>query len=61
MHIKIIERQLLESVVEFLDARNIDTSDSKKRQDTILNNGVIVSGGSFTAGTQAKTRTSVHM
>jgi hypothetical protein len=61
MYIKIIERQLLESIVEFLDARNIDTSDSKKRQDTILNNGVIVSDGSFLADSQAKTSTSVHM
>jgi hypothetical protein len=63
MYVKIIERQFLESIVEFLDVRNIDTSDLKRRQETILNNGVIVSGGAFTAGNlavgaQAKASTS---
>ena len=49
MYVKIIERQILESIVNFLDARNIDTTDLKERQETILNNGVIVTGGAFTA------------
>ena len=46
MYMKILERQILDSIIEFLDRRNIDTSDLKERQTTILNNGVIVSGGS---------------
>lgn len=49
MYVKIIEGQLLDTIISFLDARNIDTSDLKDRQETILNNGVIVSGGSFQA------------
>ena len=55
MGIKLVERAILDSVVEFLDDKNIDTSDLKERTSTILNNGVIVSGGyiradTFTAG-----------
>lgn len=50
MYLKIIERQFLESIVTFLDARNIDTNDLKARQEMILNNGIILTGGSFTAG-----------
>jgi len=46
MYVKIIERQLLESIIGFLDSKNIDTTDLKARQEMILNNGVIVSGGS---------------
>lgn len=48
MYVKIIQRQLLESIFNFLDSKNIDTTDLKARQETILNHGVIVSGGSFT-------------
>lgn len=44
MHLKILERQILDTIVRFLDARNIDTSDLKERQTTILNNGLVVSG-----------------
>jgi hypothetical protein len=44
MHLKILERQILDTIVRFLDARNIDTSDLKERQTTILNNGLLVSG-----------------
>ncbi len=47
MYVKTIERQLLESIINFLDSKNIDTADLKKRQETILNNGVIVSGGTI--------------
>jgi hypothetical protein len=59
MYLKLIERQILDSIINFLDAHNIDTSDLRARQDTILNNGVIVTGGSvkannFTVGKRAK-------
>ena len=59
MLVKIVEKQILDSIVDFLDEHNIDTSDLKSRQETILNNGVIVTGGSveaqnFTVGKQAK-------
>jgi len=60
MHLKILERQILDTIVRFLDARNIDTSDLKERQTTILNNGLVVSGSgtiqaeSMAVGTHAQ-------
>jgi len=59
MHMKIFEKQLLDYIVQFLDSKNIDTSELKERQTTILNNGVILSGGaikteSFAVGEKAK-------
>ena len=55
MGLKLVERSILDSIVGFLDEKNIDTSDLKERTSTILNNGVIVSGryikaDTFTAG-----------
>ena len=50
---KIIEKEVLDTLVEFLDVRNIDTSDLKDRQSTILNHGVIVQGGNIEAGSLA--------
>lgn len=46
---KIVERQLLDGLIEFLDDHGIDTSDLKERETAILNNGVIVTGGSIHA------------
>lgn len=59
MYAKIVERNILESIIDFLDSKNIDTTDLKERQTTILNTGLIVSGGSVSAeniavGTEAK-------
>jgi hypothetical protein len=48
-HVKTIEQCVFDAVVEFLDAHNIDTSDLRSRRSTVLNNGVIVSGGDFKA------------
>jgi hypothetical protein len=49
MYLKIIERQIIDGMVEFLESKNIDTSELKERQNTIFNNGMIVSGGSVQA------------
>ena len=49
MYVKIIEREMLDTIIEFLDDHNIDTSDIKERQTTILNQGVIVQGGDVQA------------
>jgi hypothetical protein len=49
MYVKIFEKQLLVAIKDFLDAHNIDTSDIKERQTTILNSGVIVQGGEVKA------------
>jgi hypothetical protein len=50
---KVIERELFDCIVAFLDARDIDTTDLKERESTILNNGVIVTGGSIQAESMA--------
>ena len=47
MYMKIVESQILDSIVDFLDKKNIDISDFKERQEVILNNGVLISGGEF--------------
>jgi len=41
---KVLERQIFDTIIRFLDARNIETADLKERQTTVLNSGVIVSG-----------------
>jgi hypothetical protein len=64
MHATIIERQILESMVEFLDKKNIDLIELKKQQTTILNNGVFMTGGTLNAenvavGDNAKAETTM--
>jgi hypothetical protein len=49
MNLKIIERQILDCIVQFLDGKNVDTSDLKESKDTILNHGVIIYGGNVQA------------
>jgi hypothetical protein len=46
---KILEREILDAIVVFLDAHGIDTSDLEERQTAVLNNGVIVTGGELRA------------
>jgi hypothetical protein len=53
MYVKLVQQRILDLIVEFLDERNIDTSDLKERTTSILNNGVIVSGGSVQAQSMA--------
>jgi hypothetical protein len=45
MNLKLLDQTLLNKVIEFLDEHNVDTSDLKERGNTILNSGVILSGG----------------
>lgn len=60
MYIKIIQSHVLEAIIDFLDSKNIDTTELKERQTTILNSGVIMSGsstinaGALGVGTQAQ-------
>ena len=49
MYIKILDREILDTLVEFLDEHNIDTSQMQAEKTTILNNGVIVQGGNVQA------------
>ncbi|HSM84341.1 MAG TPA: hypothetical protein VLS96_21810, partial [Nodosilinea sp.] len=59
MYLKSIEGRIVDGLSKFLDSKNIDTSDLKETKSTILNHGVMVSGGSIqaqnlTVGEQAK-------
>lgn len=49
MYLKIIERQIIDSLCDFLETKNIDISDLNNRRNAIFNNGVIISGGSIKA------------
>jgi len=49
MYFKVLEKNILDSILTFLEENNVDVSELKQRQSMILNNGVIVSGGSMTA------------
>jgi hypothetical protein len=58
MHVKTIEQNILDAIIDFLDNHGVDTASLRERQSTILNNGVIVTGGSihadnFAVGNQA--------
>ena len=46
---KVLEREILDSIVCFLDEHHIDTSEIKERKSTILNSGIIVQGGDVKA------------
>jgi hypothetical protein len=61
MYVKTLEQRLLDAIIQFLDEHNVDTSDLVERQTTILNNGVMLSGGTIQAeslavGTGARAR-----
>jgi hypothetical protein len=49
MLVKVIESRLLDTVIGFLDERNIDTSQLRSRQTVIQNWGIMFSGGSLNA------------
>jgi hypothetical protein len=49
MYARILEEEILNTVIEFLAAHNVDTSELKERSMTILNSGIIVQGGDVNA------------
>jgi hypothetical protein len=49
MYVKILEREILDTIITFLEDHNIDTSDIRERQTTITNSGIIVQGGDIEA------------
>ncbi len=53
MIIKVVEKQVIEGIIAFLQAHNIDTSDIRDQQEIILNEGVVVQGGQLKAGSVA--------
>ncbi|MGN9778924.1 hypothetical protein ACTMS0_24650 [Micromonospora sp. H33] len=52
-HLKVVERHVLAAILDFLDERGIDTAEFRTRQTTILNQGVIQTGGLSVVGNQA--------
>ncbi|MET0339878.1 MAG: hypothetical protein ABW252_02710 [Polyangiales bacterium] len=46
---KVLQREILDGLVDFLDQHGIDTTDLRDRQTTILNSGLIVQGGDVRA------------
>lgn len=44
MYMKIIEKRVFNFIEDFLQTKNIDTSEFKERETSILNNGIIVTG-----------------
>ena len=53
LNTKFIDRQVLDTIMDFLDSHNIDTSQFQEQRSMILNNGLLVSGGEFKAGSVA--------
>lgn len=53
MYSKIVEMELLDGLISFLDDHNIDTSDLKERETSIINQGIIVKSGDVKAKTLA--------
>jgi hypothetical protein len=53
MYVKILERTVLDTIVEILDRRGVDTAEIAERRSTIINNGIMMPGGSVQAGNLA--------
>ncbi|MFI5933120.1 hypothetical protein [Actinoplanes sp. NPDC051494] len=49
MHTKLIERRVLEALNAFLERHHIDTRSTRQQQVTIINSGVMMSGGTVNA------------
>jgi hypothetical protein len=49
MYVKVLERCVLDTIVEFLDGHDVDTTELTERRETIINNGIMVPGGSVKA------------
>jgi hypothetical protein len=61
---KIIEREILDAILTFLELHDIDTTELEERGAAVLNNGVIVTGGqvkaeSLAVGSKAQAKTSL--
>lgn len=52
-HLKLIERHVLAALLDFLDEHEVDTTEFRNRQMTILNQGIIQTGGITNVGNQA--------
>jgi hypothetical protein len=50
MHRQIIEREVLSCLVAFLESKGVDTSELRETESTIINQGLIMTGGSISGG-----------
>jgi len=50
---KTLEKEILDTLVDFLNVKGVNTADLRERQSTILNHGVIVQNGDIKAGSLA--------
>ncbi|PZG20996.1 hypothetical protein C1I98_37285 [Spongiactinospora gelatinilytica] len=61
---KLIEQRLTEAVLDYLEARDIDTTAYRQQAATVINNGAIITGGTVTgpvaAGAHAQARQQQH-
>jgi hypothetical protein len=46
---KVVEKKILDTIIEFLDRRNINTTDIRERRTTILNSGILIQRGDVRA------------
>jgi hypothetical protein len=53
MYVKMLERAALDTVVDILDNHGVDTAEIAERRSTIINNGIMMPGGSLQAGNVA--------
>lgn len=53
MYVKMLERTVLDTVVETLEGHGVDTAEIAERRSTIINNGIMMPGGSLQAGNVA--------
>lgn len=53
MYAKILEAEIYDAIVTFLDRHDVDTSELREQRFTMLNNGVIVQGGNVNANALA--------
>ncbi|MNJ51986.1 hypothetical protein D3C77_473020 [compost metagenome] len=49
MYKKQIERCFTDSIIEFLDSQGVDVSEFVQRKESIINQGIMINGGSFSA------------
>ncbi|GAA3124647.1 hypothetical protein [Streptosporangium carneum] len=54
-YVKLIERRLTEAVLDYLDSKDIDTSGYRAQASNIINNGALITGGTFNGPVAAGT------
>jgi hypothetical protein len=53
MYVKVLERTVLDTIADVLDRHGVDTAELAERRSTIINNGIMMGGGSIQGGNLA--------